>query len=806
MMTDWFTEIRFAVRRLAKAPGFTLAAAATLAIGIGATTAIFSVASAVLLRPLPYPEPERLVSVSQLYREGLGGVGEPKFLFWREKSRSFEALACYSQYGGASGNLSGGTAAEFVNGLRVSLDFFKALGVSPSLGRAFVDAEDVPGAEKVAIISDGLWQRTFGGDPGIVGRTVRLNDVPLKVIGVMPPAFRVGTSADLLMPMQARPTANYDPNATVVGRLKDGVPIDEAKAEMALIAAQYRAAQPRFMEEGESASVQPYRDLFTEGLGRVLSILLGAVSFLLLIACANVAHLQLSRAAARQKEFALRSALGGGRGRIASHLATESLLVSLAAGAVGIWIAASGTRILVRLMPTGYLPELAEVTFDWRVLGFALIVAILAGLAAALAPMWQTRTLDVSATLKDGGGRGGTSRGRLRAALIVTELALSLSLLAGAFLLTRTFANLLDVAPGFDPQRVLTLQVAPSGPRYDTTAKTAAFFQDALDRVTRLPGVRSAAVINKLPLDWQFNMPVTFSDQPEKAQSVQVRMVTADYFSAMGIPVRVGRAFAIRDDASAPSVIIVNDAFARKFLAGRLPFARGLSVGRGFKDPTRDVIGVVGDIKQSGLSQNAPPMVFMPLAQVPDRLMGTFRAFTPTQIAVKVSVDPQTLLEGIRREIALVDPGVAVANVSSMEDLTARSVAPQRFNMFLVSVFSGVALFLALVGVYGVMSYGVTQQSREIGVRVALGATSRDVLQLVVGQGLRLALLGSVVGSALFMALAGVLQGLLYEVSARDPLVLLAAASSLFFTALLASYLPARRAALVDPMDALRAE
>jgi predicted permease len=606
--------------------------------------------------------------------------------------------------------------------------------------------------------------------------------------------------------MQATSTANRDPNATVVGRLKPGVTLAEAQAEMKIIAERYRVDSPRAMAEGESVYAEPYQEILTAGRARLLWILLGAVSFLLLIACANVANLQLARATARHSEFAVRAALGGSLVRLARQLAIESLVISLVAGALGLAISALGTRALVLAMPDGYLPGVAEVTLDWRVFAFAAFASISAGLVSALAPIAQVKKVDLATTLKEGAGKGGTGRGRMRAVLVVAEVALSVTLLAGAGLLTRTFANLLAVAPGFDPANVVTFEVTPAGPRYDTSAKVNAFYSEALGRMARLPGATSAALVNKLPLDWQFNLPVVFSDAPDKPQGTQVRMISPDYFKVMSIPVRQGRPFADTDDALSPGVVVVNQAFATRYLTGPWPFKRILTVGRGMGEPSREVVGVVGDSKQIGLGQRASPTVFIPAAQVTDRLMNTFRAFTRTHITIKTTADLKVVVDAARREIAALDPTLAVSGVTTMVEVTRRSVAPERFNMLLIGLFGGVALVLALGGVYGVISYGVARQVRELGVRMALGASRRDVHRLIVGQGLRLTGVGLVVGLMLFAAVSGVMKSLLFEVGARDPGVLLVTGIALLTMAGLASYVPARRAGRLDPMLALRTE
>lgn len=805
MQTLW-QDLRYGARLLLKKPGFSLTAVVTLALGIGATTAIFTVVNAALLRPLPYPEADRLVYAGQTYRGEFSGSGEPKFLFWREQSQSFEALACYSSYGGAQGNLAGGDEAEYVRGLRVSEDFFRALGVYPALGRAFTRAEDMPGGAPVAIMSDGLWRRRFGGNKEILGQTVSFNDRPMTIVGIMPPQFRFGSGVDLFTPMQARQGAHLDPNAEVVGRLKPGVTIDQARAELKLIAEKYRAAFPRQMQDGESVDAQPYQELFVGGVRRHLWILLGAGGLLLLIACANVANLQLAQSAARRREIAVRMALGAGGVRIARQLLAESALLAAVGGAAGAVLAVWGTDALVAALPENMLPSVVEIKVDWRVLTFAFGAAIATGLLFGLAPAWQARKVDVNSTLKEGGDKGGAARGRLRGALVVAEVALSLALLAGAGLLTRTFANLMSVAPGFDPRGVLTLQVALDGPRYDTAQEAAAFYRDALERIGRLPGVEAAAVTNKLPLDWQFRMPVVLPEKPDQAHMTQFRMISPDYFRAMKISLRQGRAFSDSDNAAAPPVIIVNEAFAQRFFDGQNPLARQVTVRR---DATHQVIGVVADVKQEGLDTAPPPMVFVPIPQVSDRLMAVIRTFTPSYFTIRATGArglPAGLADAVKREIAAVDATLALSRIHSMEEVVGRSIASQRFNMSLVGLFAGLGLLLAGVGVYGVVSYSVAQRTNEIGVRIALGARAVDVVGLVLKQGLTLAAIGVAIGLAASFALTRLMKGLLFGVSAADPLTFAVISSLLIGVALAAALVPARRAAKVDPMAALRRE
>ncbi|MFN7929784.1 MAG: ABC transporter permease [Blastocatellia bacterium] len=803
-MGQLITDLRYGARMLWKKPGFTLLAVLTLALGVGATTAIFSVVNAVLLRPLPYPDSERLMFVGQQFRSGKGAAGEPKYLFWREQQQSFDALACYSSVGTRGGNLTGGNEAAFVQVLRVSEEFFRVMGVQPAIGRAFTNAEDRLDSGRVAILSDKLWRNRFGADAALVGKTVMLNEQPITVIGVMPPQFERGFRQDIFVPLQAQPNRNGDPNSEVVGRLKLGVTMEQAQAELKLIADKYRAAFPRAMQDGESIYVQPYRNLFTDEIKRWLWVLLGAVLFLLLIACANVANLQLTRAAARQREMAVRMALGAGGGRIVRQLLTEGLLLALIGGAAGLLLGVWGTELLIALAPQDLLPSVADVRMDWRVMLFALSAAIGTGLLFGLAPAWQARKVDVNTTLKENTNKGSRVRGRLRGALVIAEIALSLTLLIGAGLLLRTFANLLNVSPGFDPHHVLTFQVALQGERYDTNEKSAQFYQSALDRIRNLPGIEAAALTNKLPLDWQFNMAILFMDKPDQFQSVQFRTISPDYFQTMKIALRQGRDFTANDTVAAAPVAIVNEAFVQKFANGQDAFARQFSVGR--NEAVRQVVGIVADTKQMGLDRPALPTVFVPLAQLSGKLMTTARAFNFTYFTVRTSVDPATMQVTLKREMAALDSALPLAGFRTMDDLMTRSLASQRFYMLLLGLFALLGLLLAAVGIYGVISHSVAERTNEIGIRMALGAARRDVLALIVGQGMKLTLLGVVFGLVASFGLTRLMQGFLFGVSATNPMTFLVVTLMLTTVAVLACWLPARRATQVDPLTALRYE
>ncbi|HEX4949280.1 MAG TPA: ABC transporter permease [Blastocatellia bacterium] len=803
-MASFFHDLRFGIRILFRKAGFTLIAVLTLALGIGATTAIFSVVNAVLLRPLPYPDSDRLLFVGQQFRGGQGAAGEPKFLFWREQQQSFEALTCFSSVGMRGGNLTGGNEAELVQMLRISEEFFRTFGLHPAIGRGFTKEEDAPGGARVAILSDSLWRNRFGADAAIVGKTVTLNDEQITVVGVMPPQLERGFKQGVFVPLQAQPNRNHNPNSEVVGRLKPGVTMEQAQAEMKLIADKYRAAFPQAMQDGESIYVRPYRNLFTDDIKAWLWILLGAVLFLLLIACANVANLQLTRAAARQREIAVRMALGAGGGRIVRQLLTEGLLLALLGGAAGLLLAIWGTELLIALAPQGLLPAVADVRLDWRVMLFALVAAIGTGLLFGLAPAWQARKVDVNTALKENASRGGSARGRLRSILVVSEIALSLMLLVGAGLLLRTFANLLNVPLGFDPNNVLTFQVALNGSRYDTTAESAQFYQAALDHIRNLPGVEAAAITNKLPLDWQFNTAITFADKPDQYQSVQFRTISPDYFKVMKIALRQGRDFAASDNASAAPVAIVNEAFVQKFAEGKDPFARQFATGR--KESLRQVVGIVADTKQMGLDRPALPTVFVPLAQLSDETMAMARSFNYTTFVVRTTIDPATMQATLKREMAAVDSTLPLAGFRTMDDLMTRSIASQRFYMLLLGLFALLGLVLAAVGIYGVMSYAVAERTNELGIRIALGASSRDVLRLILKHGLQLAVIGLGIGLVGALGLTRVMKGFLFGVSATDPATFALIALLLLAVAGLACYWPARRATKVDPLVALRYE
>jgi putative ABC transport system permease protein len=805
MQTLW-QDLRYGARMLRKNPGFTLIAVATLSLGIGANTAIFTVVNAVLLRPLSYPEPERIMRLAPDWpNASFRNASEPKFVFWRERSQSFDGVAATIGIGSGV-NLSGAGEPEFVAGVRVSADFFRVLGVNPAIGRGFTKEEDSPNGERVVILSHGLWQRRFGADPAIAGKNVSINGDPYTVVGVLPEGLRyTDGQLDVFVPMRVNPaSANEGHNYTVLARLKAGMTREQAQAEMKSIFEQFKATYPRQLWANEvGIRVEPYLASLTVSARPMLLILLGAVSFVLLIACANVANLQLTQATARRKEMALRQALGASQWTLARQLLSEGVLLALIGGGAGLLLAVWGVGVLTAMLPQGLIPRSGEIGFDWRVLAFTLSAAVITGLVFALAPALQGARVDVNRALKEGAGRGaiGGERGRMRNAMVVAEVALALTLLAGAGLLIRTFVNLRQVDPGFDPGNVLTFEVAPNGKQYETTAQNADYFRRALERLRSLPGVESTAVTSNLPLGAFLNLSVGVAGEPDTMTSTEFRMITPDYFKVMKMQMRRGRAFTEADSSGAPPVIIVNETYARRTFPNADPIGHGLTVWGG---QVYQIIGVVNDVKQFSLGDPAPRTVFVPVAQVDDRIMRLARQFVTMKFAVRSSGDPLALGAAVKQEMRKVDPALPLTNMRSLEQIVGRSLAQQRFNSTLLGLFAAIGLLLAAIGVYGVMSYVVTQRTHEIGIRMALGARRSEVLKLIVGKGLALALAGVALGLGASLALTRLMKDFLFGVEPNDPLTFGVIALLLTIVALVACWIPAHRATKVDPLTALR--
>jgi putative ABC transport system permease protein len=808
---DLWQDLRYGIRMLRKNPGFTSIAVLTLALGIGANTAIFSVVNSVLLRPFPYPESERLM---QVWR----GIPPPtrtlasvtQFLFWRENNRIFESMTAVEAVG-AGVNLTGGDEPEVVRGARVSAEFFRVYGIPPAQGRSFTVEEDRPGGDRVVVISDGLWKRRFGADQGILGKSVELAGEPYSVIGIMPPGFEARGAADIWMPL--RPVAHNQDRIyplAVIGRLKPGATREQAQAEMDAVARMFRLQQPALMSNNEGIVVEDYHQAMVGNVRTELLVLLGAVGFVLLIACANVASLLLARAAARQKEVAIRSALGAGRFRLIQQSLTESALLALLGGALGLLVARLGLKALLAL-GSWNLPRMSEVQIDGRALLLTLAVALLTGILFGLAPALQLAKVNLNSVLNESGVRAsaGIQRSRFRSAIVVAEIGLSSMLLVGAALLIQTFANLRGVNPGFEPANVLTFQLSMPEEGYNSTARVSAFFDQTLQRIEALPGVETAAVVTRLPLESGLMM----SFSTEGMQDVRFagwNMISPNYFRALSVPLRQGRNFTEEDSRSSPAVTIINEALARQYFPGKDPIGELLTFGK-FEGPifvegARQIVGVVGDVRGADLKNPAIPRVYIPDTQVPDGMTRFINRLLPVSFMVRTSIDPLTLAAAVKQEVLDVNREQPIFNVRSLEQMMVDSISRQRFQMILVGVFAAVALILAAIGLYGVMSYSVGQRTGEIGIRMALGAQPRDVLKLIVGQGVILTVIGLALGLAGALALTRLMAGLLFGVSPTDALTFAAIALLLTSVALLASYIPARRAMKIDPLTALRHE
>ncbi len=807
-MQSLWQDLRYGLRLLIKKPAFTLVAALTLALGIGANTAIFTIVNAVLLRPLPYPESEKVMQMGRAFAgsDDVGALSQPKFVFLRDNIQSFETVTA-TQGMGSNVHLSDESQAEYVSGMRVTSDFFRVLGVFPASGRGFTGEEDSPSGERVAILGDGLWRRRFGADAGVIGRTVTLDDAAHTVVGIMPPGFEYFGQQDVIVPMRVdRASRNEGHNWTVIGRLKPRVTPEQARAELQPLFDRYRALYPNPANEKltEIYRVMSWRSNMTIDVRKLLWILLGAVGFVLLIACANVANLQLTRAESRRKEMAIRMAHGAGGWRLVRQLLIEGMVLALLGAVAGLLLGAWGLEAMLRLAPDGMIPRADEISLDWRALAFTLGASLLTGVITGLAPALQTLRADVNHGLRVGAVKTGmnVARGRLRGALVVVEVALALALTVGAGLLLRTFANLRGVEPGFETRNALTFEISPRGRNYDSVAKMNDLYGRALERFRNLPGVESAALTNRLPLDAWRNLPYRLAGQSEFAGSAEYRLISPDYFTVMKMALRRGRPFNESDAPGAEPVVIINEAFARRNFANVDPLGQQvyLCCERGDLAPRR-IIGVVNETKQRSLSHPAPATVFMPIRQAAEEVKDIARQ---ASFVLRTTGDQAPLGAVVRDEMRRIDPTVPIRNLRSMEQLVGRSVAPQRFNMSLLGVFAAIGLVLAAIGIYGVMAYGVSQRTHEIGLRMALGAQSRDVLKLVVKQGLALATAGVAIGLIASFALTRLMKNLLFGVGPRDPLTFTLIALTLTIVALLACWIPARRAANMDPMVALR--
>ena len=794
-------DLRYGVRTMFKNPGFTSVAIFALALGIGANTAIFSVVNAVLLRPLPFEQSDKLVMVWEK-RLQLGRirntVSPPDFTDWRAQNQVFEDMAAFLSQGF---NLGSSTEPERIQGASVSPSIFSILRARTRLGRTFEPEEDKPGSNSVAVISSGLWQRSFGSDPDIVSKTVTLNDKPYTVVGVMPGDFVFpNRRSEIWVPLTLSPddAANRGGHSfTVVARLKDGVTLQQAQNDMNTIAAQLE--QQYQVNTGHGVNVFSLYEEVVAGARPALLILLGAVAFVLLIACANVANLLFARSAVRQKEIAIRTALGAGRGRLVRQLLTESVVLSITAGIVGVFLGVWGLSALLAIGEDS-IPRVKEIKLDGWVLGFSLLVSVVTGLLFGLLPALQASKPDLNDTLKEGSrsSSGGIRSNRARSLFVIGEVAVCLVLLMGAGLMIKSFARLLNVSPGFNPENVLTMNIALSGSRYRDAAGVNSFYQQSLERLSSLPGVKSAGVVTALPMAGSFGSRYFGIEgrppqPPGQGFNANTNVATPGYLATMNIPLLDGRDLDDRDIKGAPDVVIINKEAVRRYWADESPVGQRVTV----EQRTRTIVGVIGDVKQSGLDIETRPEMFFPYYQLPVPF-GTF--------VVRTAGDPLGMIASVRGAMHEIDRDLPLYGIKTVEDVISDSVAPNRLNMMLLGIFAGLALVLAAVGLYGVVSYSVSQRTREIGIRIALGASHKSVLRLVVGQGISLSVIGVAIGVIASLFLTKLMATLLFGVSATDPITFVAISLLLIGVTTIASVVPARRAMKVDPMVALRYE
>jgi putative ABC transport system permease protein len=812
-METLLDDLRFGFRMLRKAPGFTMVAVVVLALGIGANTAIFSVVNAVLLRPLPFQDSDRLVQVWHVPPpKSFPGmtrfsVSPANYLDWEKQSHAFESMAIY---GYSNYSLAGSGDPESVTGIRVSPEFFSILRIHPILGRVFLPEENQTGRGRVAVLSQSFWQTHFASDPDIVGRTILLDSLTYSVVGVIPTRTAFPTSSDpKAQPQLWTPLAWTDAerairgnhNYLVIARLSPGADVKQAGAEMSTISSRLEQQYPED-DKGWGATVVPLREQLVGDVRPALMVLLGAVGFVLLIACANVANLVLVKTLARQKEIAIRTALGASSVRVARQILSETLLLALTGAVLGLILAHFGVELIVAFLAQS-LPRTTDITVDGWVLAFTLVISLLTGLAAGLVPAVRASKTNLNDSLKQGVGRTDADSGdsRMRSVLVVSEVALSLVLLIGAGLMVRSLSRLRNVDPGMDSYNVLTMSFALSSTKYNKPIQQIGFYDQLLQRVRALPGVASAGAIDSLPLGGGSIQPIAVEGRPQVPMSEQpevaVRVVEPGFIATMRIPLLQGRQLSSSDVADRPSVIVVSESMAKRFWPGQDPIGKRLKMTFS-PEKSREIVGVVGDVKGDGLDVLEPvATLYVPLAQQPTPYMS---------LVVRTSAPPNTLISAISNAVHEVDREQPVVGVITMDDIVANSLSHQRFSMLLLSAFSGLAVVLAAIGIYSVLAYSVRRRIREIGVRMALGARRADILQMILGQGTKLVFIGTGIGIAAALGLTRLMSSQLFGVTATDPVTFLSVAALIVLVALAACYIPARRATKVDPMVALRYE
>jgi len=820
-MQSLIQDLKHSVRMFTKSPAFTLTAVLALALGIGTNTAIFSIVNKVLLQPMPYPQADHFVFFMNVGPQGSGGGGSPaRFNFWRQQTEFLEYASAW-QFGVANYNV--GDLPEQIQMTQATADFFPLCGAVPLYGRTYTKEEDLPGSPKVAVLAHRFWQRRFASDPNVIGKTIVLSGASYQIIGVMRPSFviEINDPPDVYVPFQIDPNSTDQANFFNTGaRVKQGATLAAANAQMRNAAEEFRRKYPKALGDGQTFGVEPLREVLVRGFRPLAFIMLGAVGCVLLIACANVANLLLARATVRKREIAIRTAMGAGRGRIVRQLLTESIVLSLVGGAFGLVIGFFGIRAILSLNP-GTIPRIgvqgALLSFDWAVVLFTLGVSVLTGILFGLIPALQVARTDLNSTIKESTGRGGTGfrHNKARSLLVITQMSLAMILLIGASLLLRSFVALRSVNHGFETHNILTLRMSLGEARFSKKDSVDLLIRDGIQRLKSLPGVTNAAATCCIPLENGVGLPFIIAGRPLEGNShggARFSFVSPGYFDIFKIPLLRGRIFTDQDAGGAP-VVVINQAMAKQFWPNGDPIGERITAGRGvavagmdLEDSTRQIIGIVGDIRDNGANNNPPPAMYILQSQITGNLSTAFAQFLPLAWTVRTRVEPHSLIPAIQKELSQASGGLAVAPIRTMDEVVSRSTASSDFNTLILTIFAAVALLLAMVGIYGLTSYSVAQRTQEIGIRLALGAEVGRVRNMVVLQGMRLAVVGVIIGVAGAFGLTRLIASLLYGVQARDPIVFVIIPLLLSVAALVAVWVPARRATRIDPVQALRCE
>ncbi len=816
MLESLLNDLKHSLRMFARSPAFTVTTIAALALGIGANTAVFSVINTVLLKPPRFADPERTVWLATTMPTGPDYMSsDPKFTLWRAQTSVLEDVTGQAY---AKVNLTGVDSPEQAEAARVTSNYFRLLGLPIAHGRGFTAEEDRPNGRRVVVLSDGFWKRHFGGDPAILGKNITLGGAPYQVVGIVAPGAQTEAQVppQIWIPLQINPNSNSQVEYFLtIARLRQGVTLDMARSQLQIAAEEYRRRFPNTitMRPHYSFGADPVEEAMVKNVRPSLLILFGAVALVLLIACANVANLLLFRGAGRAREIAVRLAIGAARARIIRQLLTESVMLSLLGGALGFSLGSLGIRSLLTLSPA--IPRIGDygshVAIDWRVLIFAALVSLFTGIVFGLLPAVQCSRADLNSSLREGRSSAGLRQNKTRSVLVVAEISLALVLLIGAALLIRSFVNLQSVHPGFDAHNMLTLRMSLTSSQFQTAQQVNQFVRDSGQRLSGLPGIVSAGAASWLPFETGATLPFLVVGRPLFGPSHGFghwRNISPAYFDAMKIPLLRGRSFTDRDDGKAAKVAIINQAMARQYWPGEDPLHAQIdiapNVGPEFDEPPRQIVGIVGDILEDALDQRPFPTMYVPMAQVADVRIPRLRQSMVW--IVRTRAEPHALIPAIAHELREASGGLPVGGFQSMSEILAQSTGRQRFNTELLGIFGGVALLLAAIGIYGLMAYSVQQKTHEIGIRVALGAGTGDVLKMVVAQGMRLAMIGIALGICAALGLARGLVGFLFGVQARDPAAFIIAPIVLSFVALLAVWLPARRASRLNAIEALRCE